>query len=124
MNNNIVAITPPDDVLQDCDRLLLVDLTEPQLAVLSKALNELEDFKGVIFYIWKKGDDVNWLLDKKQKSQLIIFNADSDDQLTAGYMSAQNNSCYFGILKNLNKANTYAIYDVAQMVSILERKLS
>lgn len=124
MNDNIIAVTPPDDVLQDCDRLLLVDLTEQQMAVLSKALNEIKEFNGVIFYIWKNGDDVSWLLDKKQKSKLIIFNADSEDQLTVGYMAAQSNACYFGTLKNLSKANIHAIYDVAQVVDILEKKLS
>jgi hypothetical protein len=124
MNDNIVAVTPPDDVLQDGDRLLLVDLTEQQMAVLSKALNEIELFNGIIFYMWRQGDDPEWLLDKKQKSKLIIFNADSNDHITVGYMAAQPNSCYFGTLKNLSKANIYAIYDVAQVVDILEKKLS
>jgi hypothetical protein len=124
MKENIIAVTPPDDVLQDGDRLLLVDLTEEQMSIVSKALNEVETFTNVIFYIWKYGDDSEWLLDKKHKTNLIIFNADSGNQTVVGYMAAQSNSCYFGTLQTLNKVNVYAIHDVEQVVDILEKKLS
>jgi hypothetical protein len=101
-----------------------VDLTEQQMSIISKALNEVEIFNSVIFYMWRHGDDAEWLLDKKHKSKLIIFNADSNDQTIVGYMSAQPNACYFGTLRNLSKANSRVIYDVAQIVDILEKKLS
>lgn len=123
MNNNIIAVTPPDDVLQDGSRLLLVDLSEEQMSIISKAINEITEFDNLIFYIWQRGNNHEWLLDKKQKSDLIIFNADSDDQVTVGYMAAQSNSCYFGTLKNLSKSNNNAIYDITQVVEIFERKL-
>lgn len=123
MNNNIIAVTPPDDVLQDGRRLLLVDLSEEQMAIISKAINDLPEFDNLIFYLWQRGHEHEWLLDKKHKSDLIIFNADSDDQVTVGYMAAQPNSCYFGTLKNLSKSNNNAIYDITQVVEIFERNL-
>ena len=123
MNDNVIAVTPPDDVLQDGKRLLLVDLSEEQMSIISKALSEIPEFSSIVFYIWNKGFEHDWLLDKKLKSDLIIFNADSEDHLVVGYMSAQPNACYFGTLKSLSKANTYAIYDVQQVVELFERKL-
>lgn len=123
MSDRIIAVTPPDDILQDGNRILTVDLTENQMSILSQALNQLEEFPNIIFYIWKSWEDTEWLLDKKHKSNLIIFNAESENHMITGYMSAQPNSYYFGILKNLNGINNNAIYDVVQMVEILERKL-
>jgi hypothetical protein len=123
MNDRIIAVTPPDDLTQDANRILIVDLIDQQMALVSQALTNLEKIPETIFYIWKVGDDADWLIDKKQKSDLIIFNAESLDQTTVGYMAAQSNSCYFGNLKSLKKANVRAIYDVETMVDILERKL-
>ena len=123
MNNNLIAVTYPDDVLQDGNRILLINLTEQQMGMLSSAFSNIADFENVIIYIWKTGDDIEWLLDKKLKSNLIIVNSDCDDQITVGYMIAQANSCYFGTLKNFSKANANAIYDVDQITNILERKI-
>lgn len=124
MNEKIIAVTPPDDSLQDGSRCLLVDLTEAQMAVISQSLVDLESFSNLFFYIWKAGDDHNWLLDKKLKSDVIIFNADSEDQTTVGYLAAQPNACYFGTLKNIGEANKNAIYEVTQVVDILEKTLT
>lgn len=124
MKDKIVAVTCPDDVLQNGDRCLLFDLTEDQMAMISAAMNKIETFYNVIFYISKSSDDYNWLLDKKLKSDLIIFNADSEDQVTVGYLSAQPNSCYFGTLKNISATNKNAIYDVTNIVNILEKVLT
>ena len=94
-----------------------------QIKLVNKLIAEDADFENVIIYIWKTGDDIEWLLDKKLKSNLIIVNSDCDDQITVGYMIAQANSCYFGTLKNFSKANANAIYDVDQITNILERKI-
>lgn len=123
MNDRIIGVTPPDDVLQDSFRLLLVDLNEDHMGLISQALNLIKNFPEIIFYIWKHGDDIDWLIDKKHKSDLIIFNAESFDQTITGYLAAQSNSYYFGILKNLSRANNRTIYDVTQVIEILEKKL-
>lgn len=123
MNEKVIAVTPPDDILEDADRILLVDLTESQTQMISQALGKLEEFSTIVLYMWKTGDDNDWCLDKKLKSNLIIFNADSENQTTVGYLAAQRNSFYFGILKNISNANTNAIYDIEQLITILERNL-
>lgn len=120
MLNNIIAVTAPDDLSQDGKRLLLVDLSEDQMAVLSRSFSQIESFNTVITYFWKNQDDVNWLIDKKQKSDLIIFNADSIDQAVVGYMAAQSNSYFFGNLKKLHCANNRAIYDSTQAINLME----
>ena len=124
MFDNVLAVTPPDDVLQDGNRVLLFDLTDAQMAIVSEALNQVEEFSSLIFYIWKPENDYNWLLDKKLKSDIIIFNADSESHLLVGYLAAQPNSCYFGTLKDIGESNKNAIYDVAQVVNILEKTLT
>jgi hypothetical protein len=124
MNDKIIAVTPPDDVLQDGGRLLLVDLTEDQMSVVSKAMGQIEEFNRIVLYIWTPQHDVEWLLDKKHKSDLIIFNADSFDQTLIGYLAAQPNSCYFGVLKSISNVNDYVINDSTQLIDILERKLT
>lgn len=121
MTDRVIVVTPPDDLpLKDGIRILCVDLKSDQTQVVSDAFNLLEANETLITYIWKIGNPVEWLLDKKQKSQLILFNAESDYELIVGYMAAQANSYYFGTLKTLNKANDCAIYDTTQMLNILE----
>jgi hypothetical protein len=124
MTDKLIAVTPPDDVLHDGGRLLLVDLAEEQMAVVSKALGQLEEFNRIVLYIWNHQNDCNWLLDKKHKSDLIIFNADSFDQTLIGYLAAQPNSCYFGVLKSISSVNDSAVNDITQLINILERKLT
>ena len=123
MNDKIIVVTSPDDVLQDGGRLLVVDLTEDQMAVVSKALSELDVFNRIVLYVWNSKDDYDWMLDKRLKSDLIIFNADSFDQQLIGYMAAQPNSCYFGTLKNISKVNDTAINELSQLVNIMEKTL-
>jgi hypothetical protein len=121
MQNKIIAVTDPDDILQDGTRILLVDLTQNQMQILSKALNQLEEFAVLITYIWNQQNSIDWLLDKKLKSDLIFFNAESDNQTLVGYFSAQSNSYYLGTLRGLNKTNGFVVYDVNQAVEILNR---
>jgi len=58
-------------------------------------------------------------LDKIQKSQIIIFNADSINQTLIGYVAGKMNSYYFGTLKSLNQVNNSVIYDVDHCKTIL-----
>lgn len=122
MTDKIVLVTPPDDIFQDGIRLLLVDLNTDQTAILSEALKSLTESTASIAYIWHSlTDDVEWLLDKKHKSDIILFNAASDNDLIVGYLAAQPNAYYFGTLKSLHIINSSAIYNTDQIINILEK---
>ena len=75
---------------------------------------------NILNYVWKTGDSVAWLLDKKIKSDTIIFNADAEDNTITGYLSAQSKSYYFGTLKDLHLANDRAIYSTEDVLTLLE----
>ena len=121
MSDKIVLVTPPDDILQDGIRLLLVDLDTDQTNILSDALKSLTESTSSIVYIWHSlTDDVEWMLEKKHKSDVILFNAASDNDLIIGYLAAQSNSHYFGTLKSLHNINSSAIYNTDQIINILE----
>lgn len=118
MTDKVILVTPPDDVLLDGFRLLLIDLSPEQSSVVSTALTTIESFT-VIAYVWKSGNDIDWLFDKKHKANLIIFNADSQNETLVGYFAAQRNSYYFGNLKSLQSVNKSAIYSIDQCCDIL-----
>jgi hypothetical protein len=121
VSDKIVLVTPPDDILQDGIRLLLVDLDTDQTNILSDALKSLTESTSSIVYIWHSlTDDVEWMLEKKHKSDVILFNAASDNDLIIGYLAAQLNSHYFGTLKSLHNINSSAIYNTDQIINILE----
>jgi hypothetical protein len=123
MTDKVILVTAPDDILIDGLRILLVDLDPEQTQLVSTALTQLETIPTIITYLWKTGDTVDWLLDKKHKSKLIIFNANSENDVIIGYMTAQPNSHYFGILKSLSIVNNSAIYNVDQISNILEKTI-
>jgi hypothetical protein len=122
MTNQITLVSAPDDVLHDAVRLLLVDLTQEQTQAISEALMSIEDIPATVIYVWSSQDSVSWLIDKKLKSQLIIFNADSEKSEIAGYLSAQSNSCYFGFLKDLAVLNKRAIYSAEDLKEIIDKQ--
>ena len=118
--NKVTLITVPDDILEDGIRILCVDLSPEQSQMISDALARIENIPDIIVYLWKTGNDTDWLFDKKHKSTAVIFNADSENQLVTGYMAAQKNSYYFGTLKILQTINKSAIYTTDQCVSIFD----
>jgi hypothetical protein len=124
MSNQIKIITSPDDSLEDSNRMLLVDLTTEQSQIVSETLSRLDQFSDIIIYVWKNGDDLDWLFDKKHKSKFIIFNADSLNQTLIGYFSAQPDSYYFGTLKDLNRVNKSVIYDIDQCFTAVTKFIS
>jgi hypothetical protein len=124
MTAKVILVTPPDDILIDGIRILLVDLNSSQTQLISDALNRLTGDNTIISYMWNSKDDIDWLLDKKLKSQLIIFNADSVNEIIIGYMAAQKNSHYFGILRSLTAANNSAIYNTDQIHNLLENVIN
>jgi len=125
MTDKILVVTAPDDSLIDGIRVLLVELSNDQSLVVSNALLTADTKYSIITYAWKIGDSIEWLLDKKSKSDIIIFNADAAAngaiELIIGYIAAQPNSYYFGNLKSLVLANDSAIYTADHILSLLER---
>ena len=104
MTEKILVVNSPDDVFDDGFRILAVDLDRNQSELISSNLLEIAKNK-IILYTWMHLESTAWLLDKKNKSDIIIFNAESANQYIVGYMSAQPNAYYFGILRDLNIVN-------------------
>lgn len=121
MNDTIIIVTSPDDINLDGKRILCFDLTNEQSMVISKCLQDTNVSDNIIVYNSKAFQDHDWLFDKKHKSDLIIFNAESEDTMIAGYLAAQKNSIYFGNLKSLSSCNKRAIYDIEGINSYLQK---
>jgi hypothetical protein len=129
MTDKIIVVTPPDDILLDGPRLLLVNLNQEQLQAVSTAVMTLDiENHTVITFVWKLGDSVEWMLNTKLKSKIIIFNADmlgnESGDLINGYLLAQGNSYYFGNLKDLHMANNRVLYNSDDVKILLERILT
>ena len=118
MTNNVIVVTQPDDIQVDAYRILLVGLDALQSKTVSDALLNVDYVGNVVLYNWDQGPS-DWFLDKKHKSDLIIFNADNANELIVGYLAAQKNAHYFGTLKFLSSANTKAIYSVEDLTELL-----
>lgn len=122
MLDKVTVVTPPDDFLIDGTRLLLVDLEPEQTKFISDSLLNLNFDKHLILYFYQSNENIDWFIDKKHKSDIIIFNAESTNDLLVGYLAAQSNSFYFGTLKILNKLNNSAIYSSSDFIKIFEGK--
>jgi hypothetical protein len=85
MTDSVILVTDPDDIQVDGLRLLLVDLNTDQNQIVSDSLAQSDGFSSIVSYIWRSGDSVDWLLDKKHKSDIIIFNADSENDIIIGH---------------------------------------
>ena len=123
MTDKVLLVTAPDDVLVDGIRVLLVDIIPEQQQIISDALTQLDNITDIILYVWQNNNDSKWLLDKKLKSDAIIFNANSENDVIIGYMAAQSNSHYFGTLKILSMVNSSTIYNIDQVLTILENTI-
>lgn len=129
MTDRVILVTPPDDIHIDGVRVLLVELDTEQSQLVSNALLQLDNLKlPVVTYVWKMGDSVEWLLDKRVKSDIIIFNADITNngaiELIIGYISAQPGSYYFGTLRDLHLANPRVLYTSEDILNLLETTLA
>lgn len=121
MTNKIILITPPDDIFDDALRVLLVDLTQEQSQLVSDALNSIDISIDLVAYVWNPANTIEWLVDKKHKSHLIIFNADSENAELNGYLSAHSNSYYLGTLRSIGITTKRAIKDQLQCSEILNQ---
>ena len=124
MTDKIIVVTPPDDTLLDGIRILHVELTEEQSQIVSSALINSDIQNNIVNYVWKMGDPVTWLIDKLVKCDFILFNADVPHngavELIIGYIAAQPNSYYFGILRDLHLANNRVIFNSDDINNLLE----
>lgn len=119
MTNKLTLVTAPDDILDDGFRILLVGLDQVNSERVSTALTRLESVPTTVVYVWNRGEDRGWLFDKKKKSDIIIFDADNLSPELMGYMAAQPNSYYFGILRELEPINNRALFDVDTCYKLL-----
>ena len=103
--NKLTIVTPPDDVLFDAVRILVFDLTTQHTQLISSVLYNMDNIPNTVIYVCNGQDNAEWVLDKKQKCSIIMYNADSDNQTMVGYLAAQSNSYYFGDLKSLSAIN-------------------
>jgi len=66
-------------------------------------------------------DDPSWIVDKKQKSSIIILNAESEDQTMVGYLASNFNSYYFGVLRSIGEINTSEIFSIENIEQLMEK---
>lgn len=123
MNNKIVLVTAPDDLSTDGVRLCLVNLNQDQLNILTQVLSTLQTAVPVIAYIWNPKDPYEWFLDKKLKSDVILFNSQSHTQTLNGYLSAHKNCYYFGTLREVTHLYNKEITSTEQLGSIVSRAI-
>jgi|TARA_B110000503_G_scaffold70576_1_gene109737 hypothetical protein len=120
MTDNILVVTHPDDIFVDGIRILHVGLDPEQQQLVSTALMSTDLDINIVNYVWKTDDPIDWLLDKKHKSNLILFNANGFNDTIIGYLAAHQNSYYFGTLKDLQLVNNRAIYSVDTIIDLLK----
>lgn len=121
MNDRIILVSEPDDITVLGIRILLYDLNKTQQDIVSRSLISIESNKNLIVYSSTNKTDVKYLFDKYYKSQLIIFNAESENQTIVGFLASQSNSMYFGNLRDLAIVNDSIIHDVDDCRINLER---
>lgn len=124
IGNSAYIITSPDDKIVDGFKLLCVDLTHEQSQLVSDTLTKINVESDLVIYVWKSGDPIDWMLDKKSKSDIILFNADSQHQTLIGYLAAHKKSYHFGILKDIATVNNRAIYSVDFFHNLMEESLN
>jgi hypothetical protein len=120
MTEQVLIVTEPDDTVLDGYRILLVDLNVEQNQAVSLSLLNISLPSRVVLYSWNGSNSIEWLLDKKTKCDLIVFNADSHNELLVGYLAAHPNSYYFGQLRLLAGANNSRIYGQEDCQSTLD----
>lgn len=124
IGNKLVLVTPPDDVDTDGLRILLVGIQPERTNLISSALTQLPTIPNTVLYMWAAGNDIKWLLDKKRKSDLIIFDVDNLPGELVGYFVAQTNSYYFGHIRELGIINNNSILDAEQCYELLENTIT
>ena len=120
VNKKLTLVTPPDDILVDAVRILVFDLAQTHTKLISSVLYNMQEIENTVIYVCNGQDDTAWILDKKQKCSIIIYNAESENQTMVGYLAAQPNSHYFGELRSLGAINNNKIIPKEQIEIIME----
>jgi hypothetical protein len=127
MTDKILIVTHPDDILLSGIRITHVHLTEHQSQMVSEGLMKSDLPHSIINYVWRMGDPVTWLMDKILKSDIIIFNADAENngaiELILGWVAAHPRSYYFGNLRDLHMVNDRVIYNSDNILTLLEKSV-
>lgn len=121
--NKVYLVTAPDDVTYDSKKIICVALDDNQREIVSQTLQRFETVPTTVLYVWNNGDSQEWLLDKKQKCDLIIFNANNEDKTLVGYFSAHDNAYYMGELGVLSRVNNRIIHDTDECHKLIKEKI-
>lgn len=127
MTPKILIVTPPDDTFVQGLRITHVNLSQTQSQIVSQGLLASQSTHSIINYVWHYGDPVAWLLNASAKSDLIIFNADTDQytesDMLIGYVAANPKSYYFGTLRDLHLANDRVLLNNDDVTNLVEAVL-
>lgn len=124
MSDKIIIVTTPDDILVDGFRILLFDLNREQEILVSESLKTVDTDLNLIVYVSNHPLDIDWTLDKKLKSNCIIFNAESNNQTIVGYLAGLKNSAFLGTLRDLDHINNCVLYTEQDCIDFLENKIN
>mgnify|MGYP001552584133 FL=1 len=118
-------VTAPDDILSPGKRLLTFDLNVEQSQILSDVLKNLSFETDLILYVWKNGEPEEWLIDKMLKSDLILANSSTLNQIMFGYLLANKNKThYFDYPTSLSFINNNQIHSEDLLTQLLEEFLN
>lgn len=101
MNEKILIVTPPSDIIEDHISILTVGLNNEQTVFVSECLKSVEQ-DDLTVYLWQENDSRDWLFDKIKKSDLIVLNAEMNDQTLVGYIVANKKTLYLGNLLSID----------------------
>ena len=120
-DGNILVVTSPDDYFDTAIRILIVDCDEVQTKTLSDLFLSLNLSEDVVVYHWRWSDSEEWLIDKINKSDLIVYNAESDNQTIVGYLLGLKYAYSIGTRRSLQKINDRAVIDVNILKQLIEK---
>lgn len=127
MTPKILIVTPPDDTFVQGLRITHVNLSQTQSQIVSQGLLASQSTHSIINYVWHYSEPVAWLLNAAAKSDLIIFNADTDQytesDMLIGYVAANPKSYYFGTLRDLHLANDRVLLNNDDVTNLVEAVL-
>lgn len=121
--NKVFLVTAPDDVTYDSKKIICVGLDENQREIVSQTLQRFESLPTTVLYVWNNHESQEWLLDKKQKCDLILFNANNEDKALVGYFAAHDKAYYMGELGILSTVTNRIIHDTDQCYDLIKEKV-
>lgn len=120
MTDRILIVTPPSEVVEDQFSILLVGLDQSQTAFISECLKSTENL-DITVYLWNEADAKDWLFDKQKKSELIVVNAEMEDQLLVGYFVSNKKTFYIGNLRSLDFLSHKLINNKQNFLQVIDQ---